>query len=234
MIDQEVIDDQDYDSHLCAALVTHSNFTGGIILDIGGSLGYFCHNILKYYPESRVVSIEPCISNFEFLTKNVKDLNVIPIHGAVTNGQDKIMFYENYNPNQGVIFMSNYIEHWKETISDSYIVQGYDFRKILNVFRPNLIKIDIEGYEYFLDYSDLPNSVNTIIMEVHMTDIEGDNTEVLNAIDNDLEVYSEITHTLKSQGFEYIKPPEVNFPWDGTWDGSNRTHIVCLTRLRRG
>jgi FkbM family methyltransferase len=230
MINQEVIDDQDYDSDLCAVLVTHSKFRGGMILDVGGSLGYFSKNILKYFPRSRVVSIEPCISNFEFLVKNVEDLNVIPIQGAVTNGESEITFYENYNPNQGVVFMSNYIENWKETIAKQYNVKGYDFKKLLNTLRPNLIKIDIEGYEYFLDFTDLPDSVNTIVMEVHMSDVDEHGNVVPSAVDNDIEKYGEIIRTLKSQGFDYISPPVVEFPWDGSWNGTNRTHILCITR----
>lgn len=231
MIDQEVIDDQNYDSNMCAVLVTHSKYDDGLVLDVGASLGFFARNIIRYFPRSRVVSIEPNKSIFDFLCNNVKDLNVIPIQGAVTNGDSEVTFYENYSPNQGVIFKSNYIKYWDNTISNEYKVKGYDFKKLVETLRPNLIKIDIEGYEYFLDYTNLPDSVNTIIMEVHMSDYDELGNSVPSVIDNDLEVYTEIIKTLKNQGFDYInKQNKVSFPWDGTWDGSNQTHIVCVTR----
>ena len=67
-------------------------------------------------------------------------------------------------------------------------------------------------------------------MEVHMSDVDQHGNVVHSVVDNDLEEYGEIIRTLKSQGFDYISPPVVEFPCDGSWDGTNRTHILCITR----
>ena len=227
---QSILDNQNHETDITARLITWSKFHGGLILDIGASLGFFAKNILEYYPNSKVVCIEPSVINFEHLVNNTSGKNVLPIMGAVTNGDKKVIFYENYNPNQGSIFMSNYLKCWNHTIEKNYEVVGYDFKNLINTLQPNLIKIDIEGYEFFLDYTNLPESVNTIIFEIHMSDVTIEGKPISNIIDNDLEVYTKILETLKFQGFKFISAEGFGIHWDGKWDGSNNTHMACLTR----
>lgn len=230
MFEDDIIDDQIHDVSITANLVSWSKFRGGLILDIGGSLGYFAKAILDYYPLSRIVSIEPSKTNFNYLVENVKELNVLPIHAAVTNGEESIKFYENNNPNQGTIFLGDYHKTRMDRFVDEYEVRGLDFQKLVHILKPNLIKIDIEGYELFLNYSNLPSSVNTIVMEVHMSDKNPYGEILPGIVENDIDLYSEIIEDLKSQGFEYHKMGENPYPWSGAWEGDSQTHLLCMSR----
>ena len=93
---QSILDNQNHESDITARLITWSKFHGGLILDIGASLGFFAKNILEYYPNSKVVCIEPSVINFEHLVNNTSGKNVLPIMGAVTNGDKKVIFYEKF------------------------------------------------------------------------------------------------------------------------------------------
>lgn len=231
MIDKDILDDQIHDVTMVCNLLTWSkHFRGGLILDVGASLGFFSKKIVEYYPNSRVVAIEPSIINFGYLIENVKGLNVLPIQGAVTNGENVIKFYENINPNQGTLFLGEYFSQMSDSIVDEYPVLGLDFQSLVKTLEPNLIKIDIEGYEFFLDYSNLPKSVNTIVMEVHMADISAQGQILKGVIENDVEIYSNIVDNLKSQGFEFVEMVGQVFPWNGLWTGESRTHLMCMSR----
>jgi FkbM family methyltransferase len=236
-MDIEYIEDQIFDANQTCSIISWGSFQHGKILDLGASLGYFTKKILDFSPKSSVLAVEPNKKIFDFLVQNVSDLNVICLNAAVTNGETKILFYENDNPSQGSTFLSEYLKDRQQINTKEYMVHGIDFRKLLSIYQPNLIKIDIEGYELFLDFSNLPLSVNTIFMEVHLQNTNEFGEPLPGTIDNGLELYTKIIQTLFEQGFEYVKLPSktkdnllVEFPFNGTWDGSDRTHLVCLKR----
>jgi len=232
----EYIEDQMWDADQTANMISWG-FNGGKILDLGASLGYTSRRLLEYYPNSSVLAIEPNKNIFDFLVENVSDLDVVCINAAITNGSSEITFYETKNPSQGSTFESDYLKNGLTVISTKYVVQGIDFKKLVKVYEPNLIKIDIEGYELFLDFSNLPLSVNTIFMEVHLKNITENGKLLIGCTEDGVHLYSEIIKILFEQGFEYVKIPEVRkdgqiiaFPFNGTWDGSDTTHLVCLIR----
>jgi FkbM family methyltransferase len=230
MFAQKFLDDQEYDACEAATLVTWSNFGGGLVLDIGASLGFFSKCIIDYYPQSRSIMVEPSKKNFQYLVNNSSDLNVLPIQAAITTGDTEVTFYENYDPSQGSIIMTDHLKVWEKSIKSNYKVKGLDFQKMMNILQPNLIKIDIEGYELFLDYSNLPSSVRTIVMEVHMETTDQFGNILPSVTADSLELYTKITKTLFDQGFEYIKHTQLEFPFNGSWNGTNQTHIVCFTK----
>jgi len=224
------LEDMRHDVNIMAELIEHSNFNGGTVLDIGACVGIFTERILDDYPTSRVYSFEPNDTNFTYLVDRVTGKNVIPMNMAVTNNEEEITFYVCEGIQQGVVFNSMYRQQHRDIFIDEYVVQGIPLRRAINLIRPSLVKIDVEGYEYFYDYSNLSDSVNTIVMEVHMSDINIEGKIIRGAINNDVEKYSNIINQLKLQGFDYVINPDYNFPWNGSWDGSSNTHLLCMTR----
>jgi FkbM family methyltransferase len=222
-------EDMMYDVDLSCSLIEFSNFNGGVVLDIGACWGAFVTEMFKYHPESVFYCFEPSDFNFKFLLKRTNSLPVIPFRGAITNGDNIVEFIENNSPQQGSIIMTDYLKDQSFSISKKYNVFGYDFQKMVNLIKPNLIKIDIEGFELFLNYDNIPESVNTIFMEVHMTDTDSQGNKLYSVIENDVEVYSKIIDNLKSQGFEFIDSGWI-YPYNGNWEGTSITHLMCMTR----
>ena len=224
------LEDMIYDVDLTIGLLKYSNFNGGIILDVGACIGVFAERILNVYPTSTVYSFEPSAFNFPLMVNRVKGKNVVPMNIAVTNVEEEITFYQSSGLQQGVVFDSKYRQEYSEYFVDEYTVKGIPLKRAIDLIGPSLVKIDVEGYEYYYDYSDISDSVNTIVMEVHMSDITQEGEIIDGILDNDVEKYSVIIDLLKSQGFEYAIHPDYPFPWDGSWNGTSRTHLLCMTR----
>lgn len=123
---------------------------GDTILDVGANVGF--HTL--YFAQltgsnGNVIAFEPVMSNFKELNKNI-DLNdfsnIVTKNMALSDKEESLHIVadtESKNPGAFNLF---------ETGGDTVVkcVIGDDLPEIKNLHELNFIKIDVEGYEYFV------------------------------------------------------------------------------------
>lgn len=139
-----------------------------IVLDIGANIGAFTR--LAYEEgASRIIAIEPEPSNADMWRKNrclmpEHDIEffqaaVVPASQFV-DGQSVHLFV-NVEKNKGLHSLLEY--RGRDTIEVSTISWEYLLAK-----QPTVVKVDIEGGEFLLDWSSLPRSIRTLAVEIHL------------------------------------------------------------------
>lgn len=133
-----------------------------VILDLGGFIGTFAWFATRNLNPMIVVSVEPDPSNIEVFKKNwPHDLRVELIEAAVTmKDDDTLPLY------LGKTYRScNSLEPFRGR--QRVDVKTVSFHRLLQEYQPDIIKCDIEGGEFGLNWTDLPECVRYIVMEIH-------------------------------------------------------------------
>tara|TARA_S200000501_G_scaffold46088_1_gene37266 strand:- start:318 stop:1136 length:819 start_codon:yes stop_codon:yes gene_type:complete len=157
------------------------------IIDLGANIGIETIKFKFFFPDSKIIAVEPEKNNFEILKKNTKNYNSIHLENyAIGNKQTEV-----YLKNESKNISSNYNESFfvtnestnrkVKTISIPYLIKKYNLEKI------NILKSDIEGYErYIFDDSSFEwlNKVDCIIFESPDNDYisKGTTQKIFNAI----------------------------------------------------
>ena len=140
-----------------------------IWLDLGGNIGTFtckaCNSGCK-----KVITFEPETDNYNLLVQNIEKNNfkdrVVPIQAGVVaqEGIKELELYVckgEYNKYRHTIFK----KRGRQTVK----IPVQNFKKILKKYKPNGIKIDIEGAEIDILESmkptDWPDSVTHLVFE---------------------------------------------------------------------
>lgn len=140
-------------------------FDGRNVLDIGGHIGLFA-NYALLRGAKKVFSYEPEPNNFSYLVKNSRNKSIYPTGAAVTGCNEKTLdFYVNKYKNKGL--HSLYVTRGRDKI----VVNAVNFYDILAKNNPSVLKIDIEGGEYYLfNYNKtIPKYITQIAIELHLT-----------------------------------------------------------------
>jgi FkbM family methyltransferase len=160
------------------------------ILDLGGYIGTFVWFAKKNLDPEWIVSVEPDPRNAEVWEVNWgNDNQCLQIKMAVTkNGGEILPLY------LGKTYAScNSLEHFRgRTTVDVHTVA---FSNLLER-NPTLIKCDIEGGEFGLDWSALPDSVEAIAMEIHQQRPQW------------IDQMKIIDQQLLDQGFNHVRKPK--------------------------
>jgi len=130
-----------------------------IVLDIGSNLGYFP---ILASSAKKIICIEPIKNCVQILKKNLTENKIINkstiINKAV--GEKGKMFIE----------ISDKINHSKIVIrksKNSIKVKSETISYLVNKFKANVLRMDLEGYEYDLLYKKIPSRINKISLEFH-------------------------------------------------------------------
>jgi FkbM family methyltransferase len=131
-----------------------------IVLDIGANLGYF--TILSKNAK-KIICIEPIKKAIPILKKNIK-INKLKkkceiINVAVGRKKEKLLIETNDSLN----FSKIVSEESKKT----YKIQSYPLSFFCQEYKANMIKMDVEGYEYEILLNNIPKEVNKINLEFH-------------------------------------------------------------------
>lgn len=148
----------------CEKEYPNINFKNRVILDIGAHIGGFTKIALDN-GASKVISYEPDCFNFELFNVNIHSDRCVSHNAAVIAGNnDCVLLYSNGSKRSSA---SSSLNKLRGFVSEQK-VEAHNFHKILEKYKPQIIKIDIEGGEYdiLLDY-DVPNYVEEIVIEMH-------------------------------------------------------------------
>lgn len=167
-------------------------------LDVGGHVGSFTYFSLNHLKVASIVSIEPDPANVEVYKKNwSRNKKVRLIEGAAVSSDDKeITLYlgKTYSATNSIQAIRG---------RDSVTVKAIPFRKTLSEVKPTLLKCDIEGGEYLLDWEKLPSYVKVLSIEYHYTR------------DSWLDDQIKLDKLFRKQGFKAIKAPANQLTFNG-------------------
>jgi FkbM family methyltransferase len=143
-----------------------------IIIDAGANIGLASIYFSSRFPDAKIFAIEPELSNFELLSKNVSSYkNITAIHAALWNENNDInlidpglgkwgfMTQEDNNINDSLGKLCHSVKGMRlETIMESWGINHID-----------ILKVDIEGAEkeVFYDTSQWIHQVDCLIVELH-------------------------------------------------------------------
>jgi len=132
----------------CTKIMKKELKKGMIIAEIGANIGYYALlEALIVGEKGKIYAIEPFPLNFDLLQKNIKlnsyDKIIEPYNLAISNksGKEKLYVTSKHNLcNMFAIDADEFVEIKTETL-DNFIK---------NKQKPNLIRMDIEGFEYYV------------------------------------------------------------------------------------
>lgn len=132
---------------------------GKTVLDIGSNIGAFAYFALQNGAKE-VICFEPDPDNIKVWKKQGLDAKLIP--RAVASSTGTATFYVNKGKNKGL--------HSLQPIHgrDEIVVKTASFDKVLSRYKPDCVKIDIEGGEYGLNLENFPEFVQAVAIEVHL------------------------------------------------------------------
>lgn len=150
--------------------------SGHTFLDIGANLGYYTLLLADNF--ERVVAVEPIPHNAYLLKKSL-NLN------GLTNVEvvEKAVAYKSGKVRMKVMKAKN----WSRVSDTGDIeVDGISFDELLEKYRPDLVKMDIEGYEYeLLTKSALYRAPKHLFVELHFGFLPVQKIEeILQTLDN--------------------------------------------------
>ncbi|VVB82223.1 Methyltransferase FkbM domain protein [uncultured archaeon] len=168
-----------------------------IVFDIGANIGVFTYLVA---PKVKMVySFEPEKNNFKILRLNSHFSNVKIFNNAVTNKEIGIDLYvDKGNIGGHSIFNNNKILDKPEK------VQTLNLQKLIDKYKPTILKIDIEGSEYLFQNINF-KTVKKIYIEFHLNctfgNFEAEYIKLKNKLLTDgFKIVNEVEHCFKNDG----------------------------------
>lgn len=122
----------------------------GVYLDIGANIGSIALPVCKKRPDITAICVEASPKIFDSLNFNFKENNVsncILLNKAVSDKDGEVLFYMNDNEDY---FGQGHIASTKTERTEAVISSKIDtLLSQVNIRTVNVLKVDIEGYEYF-------------------------------------------------------------------------------------
>ena len=180
-----------------------------VILDLGGYIGTFAWWAMENLRPKEVFSVEPDPSNIEvFLENFTQDHPSVHLYDAACtmSDGDTLPLY------LGKTYAScNSLEPFRGR--QKIDVKTVSFNTLISKHQPDIIKCDIEGGEFGLDWTKLPNCVKFIVMEIHQQRPLW------------IEQMKKIDQQLLDQGFEHVVKPKHELTFHkvdiGAWRRNN-------------
>lgn len=141
-------------------------FGGARVLDIGGHIGCFAA-LAAEKEATAIVTVEPHPDNFRVLRYNIDYAVTTPIQAAVADRAGHMQLFMLDTP--GAMYQHSLVPYKGRTASIT--VPTVTLPSLLAEHQSTLIKIDIEGGEWFLlpELEHLPDHVECLAMELHVS-----------------------------------------------------------------
>jgi len=124
------------------------------ILDIGANTGQFAHKINKIFPNANIYCFEPLEDCYQELVNNCREFNSFQAFNcAIGNETGEIEIHRSeYSPSSSLLPMADlhkesYPHTRNEIIEKVKIMRLDDVGNDLQINKPLLIKIDVQGFE---------------------------------------------------------------------------------------
>lgn len=166
------------------------------ILDLGGHVGGFM--VWAYRMGCRKIwTVEPAPDTFEVLSRNRTlcpegDVRIFNAAAVPDNSPDTVPLWltKNHETNASSCASTNFYRG-----RTSVVVPTISFRKLIDDLKPTQIKVDVEGAEFSLDFTNLPDHVRKIALELHWINRGKKNNKAAALA---------LTADLESQGFREV------------------------------
>lgn len=143
-------------------------FEPKIIIDCGANIGITTVFFKNKFPNTRIIAVEPEVSNVEMLKMNTKNLTGVEIEAKGLWGRECFLEIVEGSDSMAWSFKVNALESQREgaisAISIPKLIEKYNLESI------DILKIDIEGSEenvFQEDISSWIHMVKVIIIELH-------------------------------------------------------------------
>ena len=138
-----------------------------VVLDIGSNLGYFplveCEAGAK-----KVIALEPVPSTFDFLSKTLKGFEQFEtLNVAISDGKDFLKLYST-NERNVTSFSKSMLTVMGHVVSEEFFARAVTLDEIAVKYQIEMVRMDIEGYEYRILANRLPDNIETICVELHV------------------------------------------------------------------
>jgi FkbM family methyltransferase len=175
--------------------------SGSTVLDLGAHIGTFTRDALRR-GATCVVACEPEPTNFELLRRNTIDLPVISVRAAVTaTPSPTVRLWLSGDSRRNALHSTHKATGNRVPID----VPAVHFQQIVTNTQPTVMKVDVEWCELEYDWSQLPDSLRSLAVELESPGKEGDRIHT-------------VVQTIESQGFEPIRSPgESGWSTLGIW-----------------
>jgi len=139
---------------------------GKTVLDLGANIGGFAKMCLDGGAKN-IIALEPCPYNFQILEINAPEAKCI---NAAVCEEDETEVVFHYAKSKRNSVSSSTLKR-RNASSTTITVPGLSFAKLLETYKPEILKIDIEGKEYdILDsIPSIPDFVEIVGIEFHNT-----------------------------------------------------------------
>jgi len=150
-----------------------------VVMDLGANIGGF-GKIALDAGIKHLICFEPDPFNFELLSYNLlKQDDYIVVHKAgikditlfeaavVGDDSEEVTFVIKDNKNSACSGKVNTKEKINENTFHKQTVKALNFDVVLDKYKPTIVKIDIEGGEYYILNKSLPHYVEVLALELH-------------------------------------------------------------------
>jgi FkbM family methyltransferase len=136
------------------------------IIDGGGNIGLFTILIKNYYPNAKVICVEPDLENFEILRQNVAPYpDVYCENSGLWNRDVLLKVYDKYNSGKwGMMVEEDLLNGTIKAVSINSLFEKYDIKEC------DILKLDIEASEkqvFSTNYENWMPKINMIVIELH-------------------------------------------------------------------
>ena len=170
-------------------------FVPKVIIDGGANIGLSTLFFKNKFPDSRIISIEPDLKNFEMLSKNVghfKDVTLI--NGALWPSKSMLSVSDKYNMGEWGMITEEI--NGAEPINSVQTVTIDELCEQNNIEHIDILKLDIETAEKELfsrNFSNWLPKTKIVVIELHDWLVKGCSRPFFEAINKCFENYSYTT-----------------------------------------
>ncbi|MEM3585831.1 MAG: FkbM family methyltransferase [Candidatus Jordarchaeaceae archaeon] len=138
-----------------------------IVLDIGSNIGYF--PIIELEAGAKhVIAVEPVPSAYMYLSKNLSRYkNVTMLNIAISDKEEDLTLYMTNALNNTSASRHILVEAGLKIVKE-LTVKAASVSKISEQYPIEMLRMDVEGHEYKILSNTIPDTVETISIELHI------------------------------------------------------------------
>ncbi len=154
-----------------------------VVIDAGANIGYTAILFANWWPDCKIISIEPDMENYELTLKNTRPYsNITVLHGALWNKNASLRIEAGQE--DGFVVR----ECVDVTTNEENVCQGFSIEQLMHTYHISeidFLKMNIEGSEkevFSENYESWLPKTKTMLIELHDGKNAGCSTMVFNTV----------------------------------------------------